>query len=126
MVSMNVGAGQGARAKKCTVTGCVASMITAVLIISIIVPASSHLTTLFTRQQDVLEIANHALHIYTYSGAAADDIRPRRPFFFYFPELMVNLFLLIDRFACQIDAQLLEDLRIHVGEQDGSVNFAAL
>ena len=47
-------------------------------------------------------------------------------FFFYFPELMVNLFLLIDRFACQIDAQLLEDLRIHVGEQDGSVNFAAL
>lgn len=67
MVSMNVGAGQGARAKKCTVTGCVASMITAVLIISIIVPASSHLTTLFTRQQDVLEIANHALHIYTYS-----------------------------------------------------------
>ena len=46
--------------------------------------------------------------------------------FSIFPELMVNLFLLIDRFACQIDAQLLEDLRIHVGEQDGSVNFAAL
>ena len=67
MVSMNVGAGQGARARKCTLTGCVASMVTAVAIISIIVPASGYLTTLFTRQQDVVDIANHALHIYTYS-----------------------------------------------------------
>lgn len=67
MVSMNVGAGQGRRARKCTLTGCVASMVTAVLIISIIVPASGYLTTLFTRQQDVLDVANNALHIYTYS-----------------------------------------------------------
>lgn len=67
MVSLNVGAGQGNRARKCTYVGCVASMITAILIISIIVPSSAYLTTLFTRQEDVLEIANKALHIYTYS-----------------------------------------------------------
>ena len=67
MVSMNVGAGQGVRARKCTLTGCVASVVTAVAIISIIVPASGYLTILFTRQQDVVDIANHALHIYTYS-----------------------------------------------------------
>lgn len=67
MVSMNVGARQGERARRCTMTGCIASVITAALLISIIVPVSSHLTVLFTRQSDVLDIANHALHIYTYS-----------------------------------------------------------
>lgn len=67
MVSMNVGAGRGKRAKKCCAVGCVFSAITAVLIIGIIVPLSPVLTVLFTRQADVLDIANKALHIYTYS-----------------------------------------------------------
>lgn len=67
MVSLNVGAGQGGRARRCTHMGCVASVITAILIISIIVPSSPYLTTLFTRDKDVLEIADKALHIYTYS-----------------------------------------------------------
>lgn len=67
MVSMNVGAGNPGKARKSCIVGCVISAITAVLIISIVVPLSSRLTILFTRQADVLEIANRALHIYTYS-----------------------------------------------------------
>jgi Na+-driven multidrug efflux pump len=36
-------------------------------LIAIVVPLSSHLTVLFTRHQEVLDVANTALHIYTYS-----------------------------------------------------------
>ena len=67
MVSMNIGAGNPKKARKSCIVGCVVSAITAVLVISIIVPLSSRLTVLFTRQADVLEVANRALHIYTYS-----------------------------------------------------------
>lgn len=67
MVSMNVGAGQGNRAKRACFVGCVISAITATILIAIVVPLSSHLTVLFTRQQEVLDIANKSLHIYTYS-----------------------------------------------------------
>lgn len=67
MVSMNVGAGQGRKAKASCIAGCVISAITAVVLIAIIVPLSSHITVLFTRDMDVLTVANSALHIYTYS-----------------------------------------------------------
>jgi putative MATE family efflux protein len=67
MVSMNVGAGQGEKARKSCIQGSIVSAITAALLIVIVVPLSSHLTVLFTNQQDVLEIANKSLHIYTYS-----------------------------------------------------------
>ncbi|MHB0896741.1 MAG: MATE family efflux transporter [Spirochaetales bacterium] len=67
MVSMNIGAGKPEKAKRACIAGCVISSVTAVAIIAIIVPLSSRLTVLFTRQADVLEIANRALHIYTYS-----------------------------------------------------------
>lgn len=67
MVSMNVGAGQGVKARSSTIVGCIISAITAVILISIIVPLSPHLTVLFTREKEVLDIANSALHIYTYS-----------------------------------------------------------
>ena len=67
MVSMNIGAGQGKRARKCTLTGCIASMVTAALTIALIVPNSYFLTALFTQQKEVLDIAIEALHIYTYS-----------------------------------------------------------
>lgn len=69
MVSMNIGAGQGDKARRSTFRGCVLSAITAVLIIAVVVPLSSHLTILFTHEPDVLEIANNSLHIYTYSVA---------------------------------------------------------
>ena len=67
MVSMNVGAGQGNRAKQCCFRGCIFSAIMAALIIAIVVPLSEYLTVLFTREPDVLDIANKSLHIYTYS-----------------------------------------------------------
>jgi len=67
MVSMNVGAGQGEKARKSCIQGSIVSAITAALLIVIVIPLSSHLTVLFTNQQDVLEIANKSLHIYTYS-----------------------------------------------------------
>jgi Na+-driven multidrug efflux pump len=67
MVSMNIGAENPGKAKKSLVGGAVLSAITAAIVIAVIVPLSSHLTILFTRRADVLEIANRALHIYTYS-----------------------------------------------------------
>lgn len=67
MVSLNIGADQADKAKRSCFIGCMASAITAIAIIAIIVPASPHLTVLFTQRADVLTIANKALHIYTYS-----------------------------------------------------------
>ncbi len=67
MVSMNVGAGQGERARTVTWVGCLMSAVTAALLIAVIVPASSSLTVMFTRETQVLDVANKALHIYTYS-----------------------------------------------------------
>ncbi len=67
MVSMNIGAGQGDKARKSCIIGCILSAVTAVFLIALIVPLSSHITTLFTNKKDVLEVANRALHIYTYS-----------------------------------------------------------
>lgn len=67
MVSMNIGAGQSEKAKKSCNVGCIISAITAAILIAIVVPLSPHLTVLFTRQKDVLDVANKALHIYTYS-----------------------------------------------------------
>jgi Na+-driven multidrug efflux pump len=67
MVSLNIGAGQADKAKRSCLIGCIASVITAIAIIGIIVPSSPYLTVLFTQRADVLEVANKALHIYTYS-----------------------------------------------------------
>lgn len=67
MVSMNVGAGQGNKARSCTIVGCIISAITAIILIAIVIPLSSHLTVLFTHEKEVLDIANKSLHIYTYS-----------------------------------------------------------
>lgn len=66
-VSMNVGAGNGQKAKKSCYVGCLVSAVTAVILIAVVVPLSPYLTILFTRQADVLDVANKALHIYTYS-----------------------------------------------------------
>jgi len=67
MVSMSIGAGKPDKARRACLVGCILSAITAVLVVAIIVPLASRLTILFTRQAEVLEIANRALHIYTYS-----------------------------------------------------------
>jgi len=67
MVSMNVGAGRGERARTVTWTGSLMSAVTAAFLIALIVPLSSSLTVMFTREAGVLDVANKALHIYTYS-----------------------------------------------------------
>jgi putative MATE family efflux protein len=67
MVSMNIGAGKPDKAKRSYEVGCAASAIIAAAVIAIVVPLSPVLTLLFTRDGDLLEIANRALHIYTYS-----------------------------------------------------------
>ncbi|WP_457943436.1 MATE family efflux transporter [Caproiciproducens sp. LBM24188] len=67
MVSLNIGANQPEKAKRSCLVGCLASAITAVAVIAIVVPLSPYLTVLFTHQPDVLSVANNALHIYTYS-----------------------------------------------------------
>lgn len=67
MVSMNVGAGHGGKARASCIVGCVISAISAVALIALIVPLSPYLTVMFTREREVLDIANRALHIYTYS-----------------------------------------------------------
>lgn len=67
MVSMNVGAGKIKKAKRSCIAGCVVSAVSAALLIAVVVPLSPYLTVLFTRQPDVLAVANRALHIYTYS-----------------------------------------------------------
>jgi putative MATE family efflux protein len=67
MVSMNIGAGQGNKARKSCHVGTVIAAISAAVLIAIVVPLSTHLTVLFTRQTDVLYYANTSLHIYIYS-----------------------------------------------------------
>ncbi|HEX2947853.1 MAG TPA: MATE family efflux transporter [Clostridia bacterium] len=67
MVSMNVGAGQGNKARSSCIRGCITSAITAAILIAVVVPLSSNITVLFTRDAGVLSIADRALHIYTYS-----------------------------------------------------------
>lgn len=67
IVSMSVGAGKPDKARRSCFMGCAISASIAALLIAIVVPLSPYLTLLFTRRPDVLGVANHALHIYTYS-----------------------------------------------------------
>jgi putative MATE family efflux protein len=67
MVSMNIGAGHETRARKSCWAGCLISAISAIMLIAVIVPLSRYMTVLFTRNAEVLEVADRALHIYTYS-----------------------------------------------------------
>lgn len=67
MVSMNIGAGRSHKARASCLAGCVISAATAAVLIAVVVPLSSGITVLFTREKAVLEIADKALHIYTYS-----------------------------------------------------------
>ena len=67
MVSMNIGAGQGEKAKKSCFVGTVMGVVSALILIAIVVPSSHYLIILFTRQADVLYYANSFLNIYIYS-----------------------------------------------------------
>ena len=67
MVSMNIGAGQGRKARSSCIVGTLISALSAAILIAVVVPLSPFITVLFTRNREVLDIANKALHIYTYS-----------------------------------------------------------
>ncbi len=67
MVSMHIGAGRPDKARLSTLIGCALSAATAVIVIAIVVPLSTSLTLLFTRDAQIVDIAYKALHIYTYS-----------------------------------------------------------
>jgi putative MATE family efflux protein len=67
MVSMNVGAGHEKRARMSCWAGCLVSAISAGILIALIVPLAPYITVMFTREAAVLEVANRALHIYTFS-----------------------------------------------------------
>ena len=67
LVSMNIGAGREERARSACLRGCIISFITAVILVLVVVPITPRLTILFTRQVEVLAVANTALSIYFYA-----------------------------------------------------------
>ena len=67
MISMNMGIGEIRKAKKIFNYGWITSVVIALLTIGMIVPLAGKITVLFTRNKEVLDIANNALNIYTYS-----------------------------------------------------------
>lgn len=67
MISMNIGSGNTEKSKKIFSYGCLVSIFLALLTMVSVIPFSGFYTLMFTRNQKVLEIANRALHIYTYS-----------------------------------------------------------
>ena len=67
MISMNLGIGNIEKSKKIFYCGITTSIIIALLIIASTLPFSNVFTLSFTREKAVLDIANRALNIYTYS-----------------------------------------------------------
>lgn len=67
MISMNMGIGNLEKSKKVFTFGWITSVVIAIFTIILIVPFAEVLSLLFTREKEVLIIANNALHIYTYS-----------------------------------------------------------
>ncbi len=67
MISINMGIGNREKAKKVFHYGWVTSSIIAILTIILIVPLSHSLTLFFTEVEEVVQIADNALHIFTYS-----------------------------------------------------------
>ena len=64
MVSMNIGAKYIKNAKKTCLMGCILAVITAIILTLTVIPLSPYITKLFTRNKEVLEVANQALPIY--------------------------------------------------------------
>lgn len=67
MISLNIGINNKQKAKKTFNVGMIVSLSIAFIIIFAIIPTANFWTSKFTRQEDVLAIANSALEIYTYS-----------------------------------------------------------
>jgi len=69
IVSMNIGAGYVDKAKKSCLVGCILGFASAILLTIAILPFSMTFVEIFTKEPDVVFIANTALHIFTYSVA---------------------------------------------------------
>lgn len=67
MVSLNIGVGNEKKSKKIFRIGIITACVISVITLIIIIPATSKITTLFTDHINVLNVANAALKIYTYS-----------------------------------------------------------
>ncbi len=67
MISINIGIGNKEKAEKIFRYGWITSSVIALFTIILIVPISRYLTLLFTEVKEVVEIADNALHIFTYS-----------------------------------------------------------
>ena len=67
IVSMNIGANYVEKAKKSCLVGCILGFTTGILLTVIILPVSQPLIEFITKEPDVVNVANSALHIFTYS-----------------------------------------------------------
>lgn len=67
MVSMNIGNGDTKKSKKIFYYGLFVSIVLAIIMMFLVIPFSNFYTVMFTREKEVLDIANRALPIYTYS-----------------------------------------------------------
>ncbi|MEL3913108.1 MATE family efflux transporter [Treponema pedis] len=71
MVSMHIGSGNPAKAKRSCLLGCLVSALSGAVLIGSVVPSSAFLVSLFKPElPEIGEIAVIALHIYTYSVIA--------------------------------------------------------
>ena len=66
MVSMNIGAKYNDKARKSCYTGMIMSVITAIVLITIVIPLTPYLTGLFTKEVEDLYVANKSLPIYAF------------------------------------------------------------
>lgn len=97
MISMNIGSGNTKKSKKIFNYGCFVSSFLAILTILFIIPFSEFYTLMFTRNSEVLEIANRALNIYTYSVIAFGIFAICQGVFISFGRTKVPMFMSILR-----------------------------
>lgn len=67
MISINIGNNQTKKAKRVYLIGMLISIIISIITILIILPTSTPLLRIFTREKEVLDLANIVLKIYAYS-----------------------------------------------------------
>jgi len=117
LVSMNAGAGNAGRAKAACWKGCAVSAIAAAVLIAAIAPLARPLALLFTRDPEVVRVAERAMHIYIFSiigfgvgmvqmGAYVGLGRTRMPLFIGVLRiwLLRYLFILATQSALGVDA----------------------
>ncbi|WP_300711956.1 MATE family efflux transporter [uncultured Brachyspira sp.] len=66
MVSMNIGAKYTDKARKSCYTGIIMAVITAIILITIVIPLAPYITKLFTKEAQDLYVANKSLPIYAF------------------------------------------------------------